>query len=98
MLHKINIRKGLDSKSANAHVNYRTQPPPYGYKLIANRMYLSKPEQRICRVVVELMRQINSSMEVAHELSFRGYKNRKGTTVCTYKTVKLIYDRWKDKI
>jgi len=97
-LHKLKIRKGFDSRPANASENYRTQPPPYGYELKNNRMQLSKTEQKICKLVVHLTRSGLKATQVAAELSRKGLRTRKGQTNWTHKTIRLIYDRWKDKL
>ena len=79
--------------------NYRNPSIPYGHAVKDGRLVLNKTEQRICKLVVELIkRQGKNHSEVARELSSRGLKNRAGRTKWDSKTVFNIFKRWKDKL
>lgn len=79
--------------------NYRNPSIPYGHAVKDGKLVLNKAEQRICKLVVELIkRQGQNKSEVARELSRRGLKNRAGRTKWDSKTVFNIFKRWKDKL
>jgi hypothetical protein len=79
--------------------NYRLYTPPYGYSVRDGKLATNKAELKICRLVVELIaHEQRSQMDVARELSRRGFKSRAGNRDWNSKTVFNIYKRWKDKL
>ncbi len=98
VLHKLGIRKRANSLPANASDNYRTQPAPYGYEIRSRQLQLSKKEQKICKLIVHLIRSGQNLTQVANDLSKRGIKTRMGKLHWHHYTVKSIYDRWKDRL
>jgi IS30 family transposase len=98
-LKRLKINRGIQSGQLTNPNNYRHHVVPYGYSVRDKRLVLNKAEQRICRLVVELIdRREKNHSEVARELSSRNFKNRAGSTKWDSKTVFNIYKRWKGKL
>ena len=98
-LHSQGVHGGTGKGRSNNPDNYRNPSIPYGHAVKDGKLVLNKAEQRICKLVVELIkRQGKNHSEVARELSSRRLKNRAGRTRWDSKTVFNIFNRWKEKV
>lgn len=99
ILHRMGVRLGSGGRPLNDPENYRGKNPPYGYSIKNKKLVINKTELRVCRAVVEMVgRQGINTSRTSKELVRRGFKNRAGRALWDHKTVKLIFERWKDKI
>ena len=98
VLHKMNIRKNAIVRPPDPDVGTKTRNPPIGYEFRNGRLHICKAELRICRQVVNTMRDGATASAAARELVRSGFKNRGGRVSWSHKSVKLIFERWKDKI
>ena len=87
-----------NGRSSNPE-NYRHPAASYGYAVKNGNIVLNKAEQRVCKLVVQLIKRQNQNYcAVARELSKRGLKNRAGQTKWDGNAVSKIFKRWKDKL
>jgi len=93
------VRLGSGARVLNDPENYRAKNPPYGYKIEGKKLVINKSELRVCRAIVEMIgRRSFSTTKTSKELVRKNFKNRAGNALWDHKTVKAIYERWKDKI
>ncbi len=98
VLHKMNIRKNAIQRPPDIGTAYLSRNPPIGFEVRNGRLQICKAEQRMCRHVVKSMRSGATASQTARDLVRIGYKNRSGKVSWSHKSVKLIFERWKDKI
>lgn len=98
-LHEQDVRLGRGGRQMNTPNDYRLPRAPYGYSIKAGKLVINNAQMKICRLVVELIdRQGMTTSKASKELVRRGIKNKIGRVSWDHKTIKLIYDRWKDKL
>lgn len=99
ILHRTGVRLGSGARPLNDPANYRAKNPPFGFKVECKKLVVSKSELRVCRAIVEMMgRKGFTISQTSRELSRKGFKNRAGRALWDNKTVKSIYEKWKDKV
>jgi transposase-like protein len=99
ILHRMGVRLGSGARALNDPQNYRAKNPPYGYKVEGKKLIINKSELRVCHTIVEMIgRRSFSITKTSKELVRKNFKNRAGNALWDHKTVKTIYERWKDKI
>lgn len=98
-LHDLGIRSGTGQGRMVNPENYRHHNPPFGYHVKNGKLLPCKPELRVCRLIVQLIRDKGHGFrETARELEQRGLKNRKGQNKWGHYVVTQIYNRWKEKL
>lgn len=99
LLNRAGVHPGRNNSRSSNPENYRLRVPPYGFKIRDGKLVPSKPELKLCRLVVELIKRRGLSVNAtAKELGKRGYKNRSGAVKWDHSTVRNIFKRWKDKL
>lgn len=98
-LHDMGIRIGSGTRKSSAPNNYRNRVPPYGYSLKDGKLQPNKAELRVCRQIVNLMKQDGLSANgTGKELARRKIKTRSGRSHWDHSTILSIFNRWKDKL
>jgi len=98
-LHSMGIRQGAGINRQTNPENYRCRVAPYGYSVKDGRLVPHIAELKICRIVVNLIRDRSLSANAAgKELSRRGFRSRAGHTNWDHSTIRSIFERWKDKL
>lgn len=79
--------------------NFRHPNPPYGYAAKKGKLVLNKQEIRVCRLVVQGIRDRGLGYrEMARELEKRGIKARNGKIKWSHYMTTNIFKRWKEKL
>lgn len=87
-------RKGCSTRAEN----YRAPIPPYGYKVMAGKLKTDPKELKTCQMILSLARDKGLSWSaIADELIRLEVPTRRGGTWHRH-TVKIIFERWKNKI
>ena len=98
-LNDMGLSQGVGASRTTNPENYRCRVAPYGYSIRDGKLVPNKAELRICRQVVNLIRQRGlSASAVGKELSRQGLKSRSGRAHWDHSAVRSIFKRWKDKL
>ena len=94
----MNIRKNAVQRSTDIKTAAKTRNPPIGVEVRNGRLQICKAELRIRRQVVKSIREGATASAAARELVRSGFKNRYGKVRWSHKSVRRIFERWKDRI
>ena len=98
-LHELGIRSRSGQNRMMNPENYRHHNPPFGYQVKNGKLLPYKPELKVCRLIVQMIRDKGYGFrETARELEKRGLKNRKGQKKWGHYVVTQIFNRWKEKL
>jgi hypothetical protein len=97
-LKRLKLLRPMKESQSNPK-NYRRAIAPYGFRIVDGKLAPSRPEMKVCRLIVDLMdRRGLTSVQAAQFLEGRGLKGRNGRPSWHNTTVSRIYARWKGKL
>lgn len=86
------------SSGGRSPENYRQKSPPYGYKVVSNKLVLNSKEIKVAKLILSLKNRQNMGWyQISKHLTEHGYVTRKGTAWGHW-TVHLVYNHWNGKI